>query len=130
VFVRRRRARVDVLHEVPVLEHEHAGRGDSRGGRRARARVEERELAEQLARAEDGEEVLAAVGGAVADLHLAVDEDVQTVAGLALAEQDLAATQLDLTHDLQQGAAVGLLEILEQRHRVDDVTLHSASPSS
>ena len=55
--------------------------------------VEERELAEHLARAEDGQEVLAAVGGGAAELHLAVEDDVELVARVALVEEHVAAAQ-------------------------------------
>ena len=84
---------VEELLELLVAHRHHLRLGDGGGGRGARARVEERELAEHLAGAEDGEEVLAAVAARAAELDLALADDVEPVALVALVEQDVAALQ-------------------------------------
>ena len=79
--------------------------GDRGDGGGARARVEQRQLAEHLAGAEDRQQVLAAVGGGAAELHLAVGDDVELVALVALVEQHLAAAQPGLGHRRRSAVA-------------------------
>src|SRR5205085_12232995 len=64
-----------------------------RSRRRSRAGVEEGELAEHLPRAQDRQEVLPAVGGGAAELHLAVRDDVELVARVALVEEHLRSEE-------------------------------------
>ena len=96
-------------------------RGD---GRRARAGVEQGQLAEHLAGAEDREEVLAAVAGGAAELHLAVDDDVEPVAGVALVEEHVAAAQLRLAHRATQGGGGLVVERAEERRLTQYVVVH------
>ena len=56
------------------------GVGDRGRGGVARSRVEQGQLAEHLARPEDRQQVLPAVAGSPAELHLAVDDHVEPVA--------------------------------------------------
>ena len=81
-----------------MRERDEHGVGHGGHGRRPRAGVEERQLAEHLAGAEDGEQVLPAVRRGAAQLDLAVEDDVQLVAGVTLVEEHLAAAQLGLGH--------------------------------
>ncbi len=63
-------------------------------GRGTRAGVEQRQLAEHVGGAHDRQHVLAAVGGPAPDLHLALEDDVEGVALLALGEHGLPAAVL------------------------------------
>ena len=58
--------------------------GDRGRGRGTRTRVEERQLPEDLARAEDRQKRLTPVRGRLAQLHLAVEDDVHPITGFAL----------------------------------------------
>jgi hypothetical protein len=66
------------------------------GSARARARrpsaalVEQRHLAEHRARAEHGERLFAHAGHVAADAHLALEDDVELVARVAVLEQQRA----------------------------------------
>ena len=82
------------------------GLGDGGGGGGARARVEQRQLAEHLARAEDRQEVLAAVAAGAAELDLALADDVEPVALVALVEEDVAALEPRRAHRGDEAAAV------------------------
>ena len=103
------------------------GVGDRGDGRRARAGVEQRELAEHLAGAEDGQQVLAAVGGGAAELHLAVEHDVEPVARVALVEQHVAAAQPGLGHRGAQRGGRLVVERAEQRRLTQHVVVHGSS---
>jgi len=63
--------------------------------RRPRTWVEDRQLAEHIGRSHHGEQIVAAVGRAAADLHLARDDDVQLVARLSLREHGVPAAEVD-----------------------------------
>jgi len=76
--------------------------GDRGRGGGAGTGVEERELAEHLTGAEDRQQVLATVAGGAASFTLPVGDDVELVAGIALAEQHLAAAEVDLGHRAAQ----------------------------
>src|SRR4029077_12328061 len=93
-------------------------------GRRARAGVEQRQLSEHLTRTEDREEVLAAVGGGAAELHLAVDHDVQPVAGVALMEQHVTPPELGVAHRPAQGGGGLVVERAEQRRLTQYLVVH------
>ena len=77
----------------------HGGRGGGAG-----AGVEQGQLAEHLAGAEDGQQVLPAGRTAAAQLDLAADHDVEPVLGVALAEQHLALVQPDRAHGRSDSA--------------------------
>ena len=70
--------------------------GDGAGRRGPRPRVEQRQLAEHLARPDHAEQVLPAVGCRPGELELAVQHHVQAVAVLSLQEEMLASGQLDV----------------------------------
>ena len=74
-----------------------------RGGRRARPRVEQAQLSEHLTGAEDGEERLAPVIRGSPQLDLALKDDVEPIAGLALLENDLALGDGSLGQGRTQG---------------------------
>jgi hypothetical protein len=67
-------------HELVVVQRQELGGGHGGGGGGARARVEQGQLADDLAGAEHREQVLAAVGAGVAELHLPGEENVEAVA--------------------------------------------------
>jgi hypothetical protein len=96
-----------------VGQRHQRGVGDGGDGRLPRSRVEQRQLAEHLARAEHGQQVLAAVGGGPAELDLALDNDEQPVTGVAFVEQHLAATQPALRHGGGQRFGCLLVELAE-----------------
>ena len=112
--------------EVVVAEAEQAGVGERGGGRGAGAGVEERQLAEHLARAEDPEQGLAAVVRGGAELDLAVGDDVQPVARLALGEQHAPAVEGDLAHRGAQRRGRLALERGEERGSGQRVLRHGA----
>ena len=103
------------------------GLGDGGDGRRPRAGVEERQLAEHLAGAEDRQQVLAAVRGGAAELHLALGDDVELVARVALVEEHLAATQPVLAHRGAQCSGRLVVEGTEQRRLPEYVVIHVMS---
>jgi glyoxylase-like metal-dependent hydrolase (beta-lactamase superfamily II) len=70
------------------------GDGAGRGG--PGARIEQRQLAEHLARPDHADQVLPAIDRRAGELHLAVEHDVQAVTVLPLQEEMLAARQLDI----------------------------------
>ena len=115
------------LQQVLVGERGERRVGDGGDGGRARAGVEQRELAEHLAGAEDGQQVLAAVAGGAAELHLAVEHDVEPVAGVALVEQHLAPTQLGLGHGAAQSVGRLVVERAEERGLTHHVVVHESS---
>src|SRR5690606_17942649 len=84
--------------------------------------------AEHLARAEDRQEVLAAVVGAAAQLDLAARDDVEAVARLALAEQHVAPGELDLLHRLEEGARLVRVHGREQGGGEHNVVVHAGCP--
>ena len=87
----------------------------------AGAGVEQRQLAEHLALAHDREQRLAAVGGGVPELDLAVGDDVQPVPGVALGEQDVPAEQPALLHGRLQGSGCLGVQRGEQRRAHEHV---------
>jgi hypothetical protein len=97
------------------------GRGGGAG-----AGVEERELAEHLTRALDAQQVLASVDRGDAELHLAVDDDVEAVAGLALDEDRGALVVGLLDHRGPQSDRGLVVECREQRSVPENV-VHSSS---
>ena len=115
------------LQQVLVGERGERRVGDGGDGGRARARVEQRQLAEHLAGAEDRQQVLAAVAGGAAELHLAVEHDVEPVAGVALVEQHLAPTQLGLGHGGTQSVGRLVVERAEERRLTHHVVVHESS---
>ena len=92
-----------------LAEAGQAGVGDRRGGRRARSRVEQGQLAHHVGRAHHRDQVLPTVGGPAADLDLPAQHDVKAVAWFALVEDNLALTGLDGLHVL--GERLGRLRV-------------------
>jgi hypothetical protein len=127
---RHRGTALEPAEEVLVRERGERAVGDRGDRRGARAGVEQGELAEHLAGAQDRQQVLAAVGGGPTQLHLAVDDDVELVALVALTEQDLAAAQLGLGHRSAQGGRGLVVEGTEQRCLTQHVVIHELSSSS
>src|SRR5690606_27810519 len=87
--------------------------GHRGGGRGTRTGVEDGQLAEHVRGPEDAEQVLPAVGGLAADLHLPGQDDVQLVTGLTLLEDDVAARELHALQRLRQRLRGGRLDALE-----------------
>ena len=121
---------VEPAQQVLVRQRGEGGVGDGGDRRRARAGVEQRQLAEHLARAEDRQQVLPAVGGGAAQLHLAVGDDVQLVALVALVEQHVPAAQPGVGHRCAQGGRGLVVEGAEQRSLAQHVVVHGGPPSS
>ena len=72
------------------------------GGRGARARIEDGELAEHIGRAHHGQEVFAAIRGVTGELNLAGGDDIQTVTGLAFIEDGGTAREAHCLHLLEK----------------------------
>jgi hypothetical protein len=89
--------------------------GDRASRRGPRPRVEQRQLAEHLARPDHAEQVLPAVGCRPGELELAVHHHVQAVAVLSLQEEMLASGQLDVEHLPPERPCALLVEPFEQR---------------
>ena len=100
---------------VVVGERRERRVGDRAGRRGPRPRVEQRQLAEHLARADHAEQVLPAVGRRPGELDLAVQHHVQPVAVLSLQEEMLAPGQLDVWHLPPERPRALLVEPFEQR---------------
>ena len=99
-----------------MAEPDQLGLGHGGGGRGARPRVEQAELAEHLARAEDGEQVLAAVDAGAAELDLALADDVQPVALVALVRTGRRrARGARADHRVRQGGRSLVVQGCEQR---------------
>ena len=104
--------------EGVVAEAEQLRLGDGRGGHRARAGVEEAELAEHLAGAEDRDEVLAAVGARAAELDLALGDDVERVAPVALVEEHVAALHVETDSSATAGPSSLVVKALNRGARL------------
>jgi len=104
-----------------VAEPDQLGLGHGGGGRGARPRIEQAELAEHLAGAEDGEQVLAAVDAGAAELDLALADDVEPVTLVALVEQDVAALEVRGGHGVDQGGRSLVVQGCEQGRSSHDV---------
>jgi glyoxylase-like metal-dependent hydrolase (beta-lactamase superfamily II) len=101
-------------HQRLVLQRAEQRVGHRTGRRGARPRVEQGQLAEHLTRADDAQQVLAAVRGGAGQLHLAVDHHVQGVTVVALHEQVLTAGQLHLCHLHAERAGAFIVESVKQ----------------
>src|SRR5699024_10639204 len=91
------------------------------GRRRARARVEDGQLAEHVGRAEDRQQVLAAVRRLAGELHLAGGDDVQAVALLALADDHVTLRVLLARQVITQSGHRRRLDTLENTCPGEDV---------
>ena len=105
-------------------EPDEVGAGDGGRRRRAGARVEEAELTEHLAGAEYGEQVLAAVGGAAAELHLAGGDDVEPIAGLALLEQHVTTFDARTRHALKKSLRILVAQRSEEGGLTHNIDVH------
>ena len=110
--------------EVLVADAEQLGLGHGGGGHGAGTGVEQAQLAEHLARAEDRHEVLAAVAAAAAELHLALTDHVEAVALVSLGEEHVAPLEARLGHRLHQRRGRLLVEGREQRGSSHHVVIH------
>jgi hypothetical protein len=113
--------------EVAVAEAEELDLGEGGGGRGARPGVEEGQLTDQLAGAEDRQHVLAAVGGGAVQLDLAFGDHVEAVARFALVEERVAAGERRFTH---RGAELRGLLVIERREErgAPQNVVHEFSP--
>ena len=112
-----------------MLERGELDIGERCGRRGARSRIEERELAEDVAGAEDGQQILAAIGGAAADLHLSGEDEEDPVARLALFENDGAAPLGATGQALSQGSARLIRQARKDRHASQQV-FHASQHAS
>src|SRR3954451_637702 len=112
-----------------MVERGETAAGYGRCRCRPRPGIEERKLAEHLSRTQHGEEVLAAVVRGARDLHLAVEDDEQPVAGVTFAEDDVAAVDVAGGHGGGQCRRRVLIERGEQRNLGEDA-VHVTSTSS
>src|SRR5699024_12851580 len=100
-------------------------RGHVRG---ARARIEQRQLADDLAGSDDRQEVLAAIGRFASDLELAGRDDVQLIARIALAEEHGPAPDAARLHVFEQRAGRLVVEPGEERGPAYDFDVHLVPP--
>jgi hypothetical protein len=115
--------------KIVMVERSESAVRDSGRCRRTRPGIEQRQLAEHLAGTEHRQQVLAPVRGGARDLHLAVEDDEQAVAGIAFAENDMAAVHVARRHDARQCGGRVLIEGGEQRNLGEDA-LHVTSTST
>ncbi len=92
--------------------------------------VEEGQLAEHVrGPPHDGDEAFAAVGGATADLHLSVDDDVEPVAGIAFGENGVPVRELDRIELVGEGGHGVVGEALEYAGSGQDLdAVHGLPP--
>jgi len=109
-----------------VAECDELGLGDGSGGRGAGTGVEEAELAKHLARAQDGQEVLAAVDAGTPELDLALADHVEPIPTVAFAKEDVAALEVRSCHRLHQGPGGLVVQGSEERGSSYDVDVHGA----
>src|SRR5262245_49767476 len=111
-----------------VVAQAHQGAGRDRGGRRrSRTGIEQGQLAEHLSRSQDGQQVLAAVGGGPAELDLAVGDDVEAIPGVAFVEEHVAASDSGLRHRGSQRSGGIVIERREERCLTEHVVVHGSS---
>ncbi len=120
-------AHVEPGLQVTVAEAEELHLGQRGRGGGTRARVEERQLTDQLAGAEDRQHVLAPVGGGAVELHLALGDHIEAVTRVTLVEQRVAAREGHLTH---RGAELRGLLVIERREKrgAPQNVVHEFSP--
>jgi len=119
--------------QCPVVESGEPGVGQRGRGLGARAGIEQRQLAEHLGGPDHAQQVLPAIGRRPGELDLAFQHDIQLVASITLAEQSLAAGDIDAVHLGPERARTILIERLEQRRpaeHVIDLIHGSSSPAS
>src|SRR5699024_10586569 len=107
--------------------HQIAG-GQRRGGGRAFARVVQRHLTEDLARPQDGQEVLAPVRCHVAQFHLAGSNDEQAITLRALVEDLLPPTEGQFGGALSNRTVTVVAEFGEQRSGSNRGLVHRQGP--
>ena len=112
--------------QLVVPEAENHGIGECGRGGGAQAWIEQAQLAEHLAGTEDAQEALATIVGGLTEFHLAVNDDVHVVAGLALDEQHLALGEVGLGQGCAQGGRTLGVESGEQR-RLHKGVVHDSS---
>jgi hypothetical protein len=118
------------VHQLVVFEGPDLTGGDRRRRGGPGARIEERELAEHLARPQDGEQVLPTGRSAPTELDLSADHDVEPVLGIALVEQDLTLVELDRPHGRRECGCSLVLEPSKQRSSFQDFRIHARPPGS
>jgi hypothetical protein len=106
------------------------GVGQGRRGLGARARIEERQLAEHLAGPDHAQQVLPAIRRRPGELDLAFQHHIELVADIPLAEQPLAAADIDPVHLGPERARTFRIERLEQRRPAEHVVNLIHGPSS
>ncbi|MPM69828.1 hypothetical protein SDC9_116776 [bioreactor metagenome] len=115
------------LDQILVLEAAQLSRGDGGRGGGPRPRVEDRELAEHLARAEHLHQVLPAGRAGPAELDLAGDDDVELVAAVPLVEEDRSPAQPDARHRMGQGVGRLTVQPPEEGCLLEHVRIHFSS---
>src|SRR5581483_11523557 len=109
-----RRVGLQEGEEVVAREERGAGVLERRRRRGARAAVEERELAEVVARPPDRDERFLPEFSGERDLHRAVEDDVQVGARIVLPKERLAALERPHAHALRQLQELRFGKLAEQ----------------
>ena len=122
------RVGVDEAHEVCVRQGHEGRGGDGSCGGRAGALVEQGQLADDLAGAEDGDEILAAIIRGVAEFDLAINNNEQVLAGISFMEKGFAATEGLFRHQLGELSLILLGQASEELNRSDDAGLQCFLP--
>ncbi len=100
--------------------------GDGSGSRGAGTGVEQAQLTEHLARAQDGQEVLAAVDAGEPELDLALSDHVEPITAVTLAKEDVATFKTRRRHRLHQGFGGARHPVRRRGVLVYDINVHGA----
>ncbi len=100
---------------------------DRGGGCGAGAGIKEAQLTEHLTRPQNGKEVLAAIQAGAAKFDLALGDHIETVALVALVEQDVAALHTNRRHRGQQISCRRFIQTGEKGGSAQHVVIHVGS---
>ena len=87
-------------------------------------KIEQGEFANDLTRAEHGDEVFTAIVRRVAELHFALGEDVQAITLIPFAEECISALQACFAHQLAETLQIFRIEILEEGNPLKNGGVH------
>ena len=114
-YPKRGRVRFQVSEEVVAREERGAGVLECGRARRTRAPIEQRELAEELARPHDRDEGLLSELAGEGDLHTTLEHHVQVRSGVVLPEDHLAALEAFGPHAVRELGKLAVGEPGEER---------------
>ena len=118
------RTGLDQSVERGLIDLEHATRAERPDGGGAGRAVQQGHFADDLARSAHGDHQIARTG-ALGDLELAFDDDVQRTARAALLHQHLAGRQARLARGRFQQRQIGVGQFGEQRQLTEQLVAHS-----